>query len=140
MNYKDRILIKLDEMNQYLEELDKILPDEFIDYQTNLTVRRACEKTIELAIETVIDVISIIIAGKKLGIPNDEDSLISLVEKNKIISSSLAKKLMEMKGFRNILVHKYGDIDDQRVYEYLKEEIVDFNTFNKEINLFLKKS
>lgn len=140
MNYKDRILVKLDEMNKYLDELDKILPDSYVNYRGSLTITRACEKTIELAIETVIDIISIIVAGKKLGIPSDEDSLITIVEKNKIISSSVANQLIEMKGFRNILVHKYSDIDDQKAYEYMTKEINDFNNFEKQIKHFLKKN
>lgn len=140
MNYKDRILIKLDEMNKYLDELDKILPDNYADYQASLTITRACEKTIELAIETIIDIISIIVAGKKLGVPSDEDNLIKIVEKNKIISNLLAKRLSEMKGFRNILVHKYGDIDNQKTYEYMTEEINDFDEFKKQIKKFLKNN
>ena len=45
-----------------------------------------------------------------------------------------------MKGFRNILVHKYGVVDDELVFEMLKEKLSDFDIFKHEIltNLNLK--
>lgn len=45
-----RILSKLDEMIRYVEELQEMLPDKE-EYLHDLIKRRACEKTIEVAIE-----------------------------------------------------------------------------------------
>ncbi len=53
-----RILSKLDEMVRYVEELQEIMPDKE-EYLQNLIKRRACEKTIEVAIESLIDVSTI---------------------------------------------------------------------------------
>ena len=47
---RKRIFAKLDEMTGYVEELKEMLPDED-EYFQNLINRRACEKTIEVAIE-----------------------------------------------------------------------------------------
>jgi uncharacterized protein YutE (UPF0331/DUF86 family) len=38
-----------------------------------------------------------------------------------------------MKAFRNILVHEYGRIDDQLVFEVLQNRLDDFETFKREI-------
>ena len=38
-----------------------------------------------------------------------------------------------MKGFRNILVHKYGVVDDELVFEMLSEKLGDFELIIKEI-------
>ena len=43
-----------------------------------------------------------------------------------------------MKGFRNILVHKYGEVDDEISYENL-EKLSDFDLFKEEVIFFLKK-
>lgn len=48
-------------------------------------------------------------------------------------------KLDEMKGFHNILVHRYGEIDDGKAYFSLQEELNDFSLFEKEIKSFLNK-
>lgn len=139
MNSHERILLKLDEMNRYLQELDNLLPKTKEDYVANLSDRRACEKTIELAIESVIDVMAMLVSHLKLGVPKDEDDIISILEKKKVLSTKLSAKVREMKGFRNILVHKYGEIDDGKAYFSLQEELDDFALFEKDIKDFLKK-
>ena len=139
MNFKKKVFVKLEEMDKYLSELDMLLPESKNKYLGDIKTIRACEKTIELAIESVISIISIIVSQERLGIPESEDDLISFVSKKKIISSSLSKMVREMKGFRNILVHRYGNIDDKKVYNYLVNELNDFDKFKKEINLYLKK-
>src|SRR3989338_1792888 len=108
MNGNERILLKLDEMNKYLTELEDLLPEE-TEYLSSLPDRRACEKTIELAIECVIDVMALLVAQGKLGVPKDEEDIITILEKKKILSEKLVSKVRGMKGFRNILVHKYGE-------------------------------
>ena len=49
----------------------------------------------------------------------------------------MIQKLKKMKGFRNVLVHKYAEIDDELVYEHLKK-LGDFIEFRKQIVSFLK--
>lgn len=51
---RERIFAKLDEMTRYVEELKEMLPEEE-EYLQNLIKRRACEKTIEVAIESLIE-------------------------------------------------------------------------------------
>ncbi|HLC88710.1 MAG TPA: DUF86 domain-containing protein [Candidatus Nanoarchaeia archaeon] len=125
-------------MDKYLQELDDLLPASKASYLNNLMVRRACEKTVESAIEAVIGIISIIVSDKKLGLPQSEDDLINLLENNQIITKTLASKIRQMKGFRNVLVHKYAQIDDVLVYHFLKKELDDFDLFEKEVREYLK--
>src|SRR3989344_2633568 len=138
MKLQEKVTTKLDQMNQYLNELENLLPERD-EYLENLEARRACEKTIELAIERVIDVLSVIIAEKRFGVPSSEENLIQIAQKRRVLSLPLAKKIQAMKGFRNILVHKYGEVDDEQAYTYLSEERHDFAVFEKEIEKFLKK-
>ncbi len=138
MELKKRIFAKLDEMHLYLEDLEQFLPSNVENYQEDRQVRRACEKTIELAIETVISIISIIVSHQKFGLPKSEDDLITIVENKKVISRPLATIIREMKGFRNLLVHRYAEIDDLQAYHTLSEDLRDFATFEKEIRTHLK--
>ncbi len=139
MNFKDRIAVKLKDMRKYVVELEEMLPDELLGYKKNLTERRACEKTIELALETVIDIVSMIVAYEKVGVPSSEDELIGLFSKTAMFSPALLSSLKAMKGFRNILVHRYGEVDDEKVYHFLTEELDDFVKFEKEVVVYLKQ-
>jgi uncharacterized protein YutE (UPF0331/DUF86 family) len=135
---KEKILLKLEEMEKYLEELGEMIPEDEEEYLSNLALKRACEKTIELAIESLLSAVSMLVSFQKLGIPQSEDNLIEFLEKGKVISPSLGKRLTQIKGFRNIIVHRYGVVDDTKTYLFLTEELGDFDFFAKEVRKFLK--
>lgn len=135
---RKRILIKLDDMIQYVEELKMMLPSKE-DYLLDLIKRRACEKTVEAAIETLIDTAAMLVSAEKLGLPKDEESIFDLLEKKKILDRKLCKDIKKMKGFRNILIHKYADTDNELVYQNLKKHIDDFYHFEDQVKSFLKK-
>ncbi len=79
---RERIFAKLDEMTGYVEELKEMLPEEE-EYFQNLIKRRACEKTIEVAIESLIDVSAMVVSAERFGLPANEESIMDmLVERN----------------------------------------------------------
>jgi uncharacterized protein YutE (UPF0331/DUF86 family) len=95
-------------------------------------------KQLEFALENVFDICAIINADLELGIPGtDEDSIEHLV-KGDIVSEELRMKLKAMKGFRNILVHRYGKIDDKLAFSLLKDELGDLYAFIRRITEFLE--
>ena len=49
------------------------------------------------------------------------------------ILAKLDEALKKMKGFRNLLVHEYGRIDDEIVYDMVRNRLSDFTDFKKEI-------
>ena len=59
-------------------------------------------------------------------------------KKRKVISRKILNVLKGMKGFRNILVYKYGVVDDELVFEMLSEKVEDFEKFKEEILSFLR--
>ena len=135
---EDKVLSKIDELNKYLEELEKIRPLDFDEYRKSIEKKRSCERLLQISVESVIDTCNIIVSNLKLGIPYDEDALFEKLEQNGIISKQMRNKLKDMKGFRNILVHKYGEVDDEKVFENL-DRLEDFEQFKEEILNFLKK-
>ena len=132
-----RIFIKLDEMIKYVEELNEILPGNE-EYSKDLIKRRACEKTIEIAIESLIDVSAMIISSEKFGLPSSEEGIFDILVDRNILSKEISEKLKDMKGFRNVLIHRYAHIDDEIVYHNLSNYLDDFYMFKKAIELFLE--
>jgi len=62
-----------------------------------LNVTRACEAAVDLA--------NMLIRKKTLGIPTDTKDSFSLLERGRLLTPDLSKKLQHMVGFRNISVH-----------------------------------
>ncbi len=130
---KKRILARLDELDGYIKELAEIMPVNFQDYMDDKEARRACERLLQISIECVIDISSILVKGLKSGLPSNEDDVFDSLKKKKIISAGRAGTLKSMKGFRNILVHRYAEVDDEQVFDFLKSNLKDFSVFKKEI-------
>lgn len=135
----ERIKDKLSELQVYIAELDEDLPAEEDEYLEERLLRRACERTFQLACEDILDICNLIIAGKGLGLPKDNRDAIRKLTDNKIIHRKLSEKLEDMVGFRNLLVHRYGKVDDLRAYHFLKEEIDDIYEFAQTIEKLIYK-
>ncbi|MBS3080117.1 DUF86 domain-containing protein [Candidatus Pacearchaeota archaeon] len=135
---ENKVLSKIDQINSYLEEIEVIKPIDIEEYKNSIEKKRAIERLLQISVEAVIDICYIIVSGLKLGVPSDEDVLFEKLAEKKIISNKLTNTLKEMKGLRNILVHKYAHVKDERVYENL-DNLEDFNVFKEEILRFINK-
>jgi uncharacterized protein YutE (UPF0331/DUF86 family) len=128
----ERILAKIDELEGYLRELHEIAPDNFEAYK-KIEKRRACERLLQVSIECVIDICSLIVSGLRLGLPSEEDDLFDKLEEAGVISSLMKETIKGIKGFRNILVYEYGRVDDRIVFEAVQNRLDDFEAFKQEI-------
>ena len=68
---RERILIRIDHLQQYLQDLRTIIPPTFEAYQ-GIEKRRACERLLQLAIEAMTDISGLLVAGLRLGLPAEE--------------------------------------------------------------------
>jgi uncharacterized protein YutE (UPF0331/DUF86 family) len=135
---KNRILAKLDELDTYLGELESVMPKSYEEYTSSIEKKRSSERLLHVLIECVIDVAALIVKGLRLGLPAEEEDLFEKLEKEKIIPKEMKEKLKIMRGFRNILVHRYAEVDDKFVFDNLRN-INDFKEFRKEIAAFLRE-
>lgn len=139
---KKRIGDKICEISKFLDELSNILPSNFDEYKANLEKKAACERYFEKIVEAVTDTAFLIIKFNKFKIPQDDIDAFTILLENKVIDISLATKLKNAKGMRNIIAHEYGAIDDELVFDSITEEFeIDINKFISLVKeLFKEKS
>jgi uncharacterized protein YutE (UPF0331/DUF86 family) len=126
---KQRIYLLIKGLEKNLEQIKSYLPSDLEKYK-RFTIRKlAIERLLQTSIEVVIDISILLIKEFDLGIPNDDENAFDLL-KDKI---NCIEKLKQMKRFRNILVHKYGTINDEIVYANASENIRDFYEFIEEV-------
>jgi len=130
---RERILAKIDELEGYLKELRSIVPENYNEYLSSIEKRRACERLLQIAVECVIDIGSLLVSGLRLGLPAEESDIFEKLFMNNIISGEVKDILRSMKGFRNILVHDYARLDNALIYEIATTRLTDFEKFVKEI-------
>jgi uncharacterized protein YutE (UPF0331/DUF86 family) len=133
-----RIFSKLDEMIGYVEELKEMLPKDEEDYLQDLVSRRACEKTIEVAIDSLIDASAMVVSAEKFGLPASEEGIFDILVRRKVISRDLGEILKDLKGFRNILIHRYAHVADDIIYYNLSKYLDDFYLFKSIIESYLE--
>jgi len=129
---RDRILIKIDELEGYLRELRSIVPDTYEEFQET-EKKRACERLLQIGIECLIDICGLLLRGKRLGLPADETDIFEKLQEATIISPEMKDTLRRMKGFRNILVHDYAKIDDRITFEMLQSHLGDFEEIKRRL-------
>lgn len=131
---------KLKEIEDAITVVEENLPSDLDEFLALGLVKDGIYKKVEFAIENVIDICNIINTDLSLGVPADDEDIIKNLEMNKILTNKLIDRIRRMKGFRNILVHKYGKIEDEMAFEMLQNNLADFQEFSEEILKFLTKN
>ncbi|MFP3928978.1 MAG: type VII toxin-antitoxin system HepT family RNase toxin [Desulfobacteraceae bacterium] len=54
-----------------------------------------------------------------------------------VISAELSSRLRKMIRFRNILVHRYWEVDDSRILEYARKDLQDLHDLLSAVWTFL---
>lgn len=90
---------------------------------------RFIEHTLQIAIQAALDVAAHIVADEHLGEARTNRELFDLLESHGWIPGELATELGRMAGFRNIIVHGYGDVDLDIVEEIVRSHLGDLLRF-----------
>jgi uncharacterized protein YutE (UPF0331/DUF86 family) len=102
---------------EYVNELKPLLDYSYDQYESNYFIRRTGERLIQLIVENMVDINSIIISQKNCPPPKDYYSSFEQLGLLGILSRDFASSLAPCTGMRNRLVHEYDRIDDQIVFD-----------------------
>lgn len=116
------------------------MPETYEEFIQLGIVKDGVYKKIEFCIETMYDICAVINTDLRLGIPEGDESIVDNLHRHKVLSTSLAEIVKDMKGFRNILVHRYGCINDNIAFSILATHLQDFYGFIDEIESFIAKN
>lgn len=81
-----------------------------------------------LAIETVLDLGSHVISSEGYEPPKSYADIFRVLRDEGVVDAKLADRLMAMARFRNVLVHLYAEVDEERVLEILRGALGDLDT------------
>lgn len=135
---KAEIEAKLRDLKKYVQLLETYRKESRKSLEKDLTLRGAVERYMQLAIEIVIEIGEMIIAKEGFKKPETYREVIEILGKEGVLQKAFAKKLAPSAGFRNILIHRYGEIKTDELYSHLQKDIKDFDTFARQISKYLK--
>lgn len=136
---EDVVVDKLRHINEYTRDLKRMrgLPKE--EYVTDIVTQRAVERTFMNLIQSCIDLAQHIRASEGLSGAQTSKQEIEALGNVGIISSETQRKIEEAVGFRNVLAHRYGDVNHDIVYEVLHDDLHWFETFQQEVATWFRE-
>lgn len=88
------------------------------------------------SIQIIIDISCKITSHYNLGNPKNYRECVELLLKHQYLQISTAKKVIAMIGLRNLLVHEYVSIDNEKLFHFL-DSLDDFISFIDELKMEL---
>ena len=135
---KNLILRKLSNLDEYLKQINEYANISSKDYATDWKIQRIVERTLQMMIETCLDVSGHIISDEKLRVPETYADMFRILVENDILKGSQLEAFEKMAKFRNIVVHDYEKIDAGIVIGILQKNLKDFEVFKAAIIDYLK--
>ena len=136
---RDLVRRKLSRLNMYLDKLAPIAAKTFEEYVSDFYLKFSAERLIQLIVERASDINNHVVLELKQRPPEDYASSFIRAAEVGLISRQLADLLKGSGGMRNIIVHEYIEIDDQKVFAVLPKAISDFKVYIKQVDRFLEK-
>lgn len=135
---KELIKSKIEEILESLKLVEENLPEDFETFQSLGLIKDGIYKRVEFVIQNIIDICAILNSDLKLRMPETEEDVFEGLVRAGILPREMTNKLRLMKGFRNILVHRYGRINDELAFETLHEHLNDIYEFVELVEKFLE--
>ncbi len=117
---------KLDDCLAQLNDLQRFSLDE---YKANRLVQGSAERYFQVAIECCADIASHLIAAYGLKRPVDRKDVFKVLGEAGYLEKDYAATMVQMAQLRNRLVHLYWDIDPEKMYGYLQNDLVFLERF-----------
>ncbi len=135
---KTLILRKLSALDEYLNQISEYANITLEAYAGDWKIQRIIERTLQMMIETCLDISGHIISDEKFRMPETYADMFRILVEKSILSQSRIDAFEKMARFRNIVVHDYERIDPEIVIGILKNNLGDFEDFKASIIKYLK--
>lgn len=136
----DKLLIlrKLSELENYQKQLDEFSGITLEVYTSDWKTQRIIERTLQIMIETCVDIAGHIISDQGYRVPSTYAETFKVLQENGIITPQIFSIMEKMVKFRNIIVHQYENINADIVIAILRKHITDFSEYRNSILEFIK--
>ena len=126
---RDLVLRKLSDLEQYIAQVSEYRNISTEEYREDWRSQRIIERTLQMAIEVCVDIASHVIADRSLPVPTTYAEVFAVLGQAGLIDRDLRDAMVNMAGFRNVIVHEYARIDPDVVVQILRHHLDDLTRF-----------
>ncbi|MBI5502279.1 MAG: DUF86 domain-containing protein [Deltaproteobacteria bacterium] len=109
-----------------LRRLEHLALDDFL---ASVVQQHAAERELQIVIEACLDIGHHVISREGLRRPGDYRDVFTVLREAHVVDDALGRRLEDMAGFRNRLVHGYLDVEPRRVFDIARDELGDVEEF-----------
>jgi uncharacterized protein YutE (UPF0331/DUF86 family) len=135
---KELIQLRIDVIERNLQEIASIVKEGYENFSKSFRNELAAKHALLESIEACVDIANHIIAVKGFRRPTDYKDVFKILQEKKIIVGNLSIKLQEMAKFRNLLVHRYAELETKKLFKIMKDDAKDIKEFVHVILNFIK--
>ena len=105
------VVTKLEQIHEYTNDIENMRGMSKDRYVSDIVIQRAVERTMMNLIQSCIDLAQHIRATEGISEAETSKEEIEALGDAEIVSRETQHRLEEAVGFRNVLAHRYGDVD-----------------------------
>jgi uncharacterized protein YutE (UPF0331/DUF86 family) len=136
---KELINLRIDVIERNLAEIQEITAEGYSHFKSNYRDELAAKQALLESIEACIDISNYIISTQGFRRPMDYKDIFLIMGEQDILDKTLSRKMQEMAKFRNVLVHRYINIENERLFQLMENETSDFKEFIRQILDYLNR-
>lgn len=125
----ERLTLRLADLEQALEALERYVNTPPEAYAGRPEVVGNARYQVIVATEAAVGVAQHVVVRRRLGVPQQHGQAFELLREAGLLAADLVDTLRRLVGLRNLLVHRYGDVDDTRVRRELGRALADLRRF-----------
>lgn len=130
---RDIILAKAGSVERHLNRIKEKCNTDLQTFLKDIDSQESILFNLQMDIQNCIDIAAHIISEEGLGVPGSANEMFYLLEENRFLDGDITGKMIKAVGFRNLIVHEYGKIELDQVFEVAKKDIYDFAEYIKSI-------
>jgi uncharacterized protein YutE (UPF0331/DUF86 family) len=126
---KELLSRKLSRLQNYIDVLKTAEDINWQKYRDDLRIKAFVERYLHLAIEELLDIANHFVSFYQWREPAGYRDLLLILTEHEILPREYLSVFQNMASFRNMLVHRYENIDDELVFGFFKKKLEDFDLF-----------
>jgi len=126
---RDLLSRKVSRLRKYVSDLEQADDITWEKYGSDARSKAFVERYLNLAIEEVIDIANHLVSFHKWREPEGFRDLFTILYEKGVIPKKHLAAFQNMASFRNMLVHRYEQIDDELVFGIFRKKLHDFHIF-----------
>ena len=126
---QDVMLAKISAAKKHINRIQNLPVNSMQCFLEDINIQDIALFNMQLAVQNCIDIAAHIISSQGFAVPSSTNEMFYCLEENGYINSRLTEKMVKAVGLRNLIVHEYGKLDLEKIYQVLQNDIKNLDEF-----------